>query len=266
MKKIIIVLVIVLISAFLYWQNRGITINYIQYKNKKIPSALEGYKILQVSDLHNTKFGQNQKHLIRYTKRLKPDLIVITGDIIDCHRVNVDLAIQYVRVATKIAPVYYVSGNHEIWSGVYPELKEKLQKYGVKVLEDEKDFIDKNGATIEIIGIPDRIQPETQERLEKLIENNKSDVRILLTHRPEYMNIYKTFPIDLVFAGHAHGGQIRLPFIGGLYAPGQGLLPDYTSGAYEEDGTTMVVSRGLGNSVFPFRILNRPELVVVELN
>lgn len=253
------------LASFLYWQNRGIVVNRIDYQNDKLPKSYQGYRILQVSDLHNTLFGEKQKRLIKYTKEIAPDMITITGDLIDCHRTDLEVAMAYVREAVKIAPVYYVSGNHEGWTGDYNKIRDQLIEAGVYVLDDQSIILEKEEDKIRIIGLRDKIIPDTEQQLEELTSMEDHLFTMLLSHRPEYIHTYAKFPVDLVFSGHAHGGQIRMPFIGGLYAPGQGLLPKITNSMHKVDNTSMIVSRGLGNSVFPFRLFNRPELVVVTL-
>lgn len=256
---------IVGIASFLHWQNKGIVQTQYEYTNPKIPKAFNNYRMLHVSDLHNALFGKNQSKLIEYTKRANPDSIVITGDLIDCHRTDIDTAMMYVKEAIKIAPIYYVSGNHEAWGGLNDLLTEKLTQLGVKVLNDEVTYLWEGNDKIKIIGLQDKMVPDTQQQLEKLTQGEDELFTLLLSHRPEYMPLYSSVGVELALSGHAHGGQIRIPFIGGMYAPGQGIWPQYTRGVHRLNETTMIISRGLGNSVFPFRIFNRPEMVTIIL-
>lgn len=268
--------ILILIIIFIQVQNNSIVITNIDYRNNKIPSVFDGYKILQISDLHNKEFGKNQSKLIEKTKDINPDIIVITGDLVDSRRTNIDTSIKYVEEAIKIAPIYYVNGNHEARIENYNELEEKLIKTGVIILSNDSELIEKEGNSIKLIGINDPSFNPTNyidddgghsisEKLDSLASDNSKDFTMLLAHRPENINIYANNNIDLVFSGHAHGGQVRLPFIGGLIAPNQGVLPKYTSGIYLEKNISMVVSRGLGNSIIPIRVFNRPEMVVVNL-
>lgn len=278
-KQIFIILFLLILFGFLYWQNNYITITNLEYKNPRIPKKFNNFKILHISDLHNKEFGSSQKHLVNKTLEINPDVIFITGDIIDSRRTSEDelfIALNYIKEAIKIAPVYYVSGNHESRIGFYNKLKMELVNLGVHVLDNDSLNITIGNDTIPIIGLSDitfsasnyrniNIHKDIQDKLTAIKIKNKDNFSILLSHRPELISAYAASNIDLVFSGHAHGGQIRIPFIGGLIAPDQGLFPEYTEGIYKYGETSLVVSRGLGNSLFPFRIFNNPELVVVTL-
>lgn len=252
-------------GAFLYWQNNGLMVTQQIYKGN-VPHAFHGYKILHISDLQNKRFGKGQRQLIYKTECTSPDMIVITGDLIDRNRTDLDAAMEFIHAIVDIAPVYYVSGNHEHQSGYFPELTERLQEAGVKILDNGKSVIERDGDTITLLGLADKsVNPYYKAALRTLKKSSGGDFTILLSHRPELFWDYVKQGIDLTCCGHAHGGQIRLPFIGGLFAPHQGFFPRYTSGMYQEGKSAMVVSRGLGNSTFPFRIFNRPELVEITL-
>lgn len=272
----IMLIIVVLLTAFLHWQNNDIVTANIDYTNSELPQNFSNFKIVQISDLHNKSFGNNQRQLITKITKAQPDIIVITGDLIDKNRTDVEIAIEFSKQALQIAPVYYVSGNHEKISGKYDELKARLLEAGVAVLDNEIDSIDRNGEVINIIGLSDigfyADQDTDGKGYRETLHNHLASLlassdkfSVVLSHRPDLINEYTDCRVKLVLTGHAHGGQIRLPFIGGLIAPGQGLFPSYTSGSYVVDKTTMIVSRGLGNSGFPFRVFNRPEIVVITL-
>ncbi|MGH1283713.1 metallophosphoesterase [Bacillus toyonensis] len=262
-------------SIFLYLQNNLISITEVKITSSKIPSSFKGYKILQISDLHNKQFGDNQDVLIQKIKSLDPNIITITGDLIDSKSYDAEVSMQLIREIVKKYPVYFVTGNHEQWSGKYNSLEKELKKYDVNVLRNEHVGIRKGKQEINLLGIDD---PECvtgnrdegniiiDEIKKAKIEMQPDRYNVLLSHRPEFIKEYTNERLDLVLSGHAHGGQVRLPFIGGLVAPNQGVLPKYTAGLYVEQNTAMVVSRGLGNSIIPQRIFNRPEIVVVQLN
>ena len=169
-----------------------------------------------------------------------------------------------------------MTGNHEATCSQYGDLKAGLEEAGVIVLEDEAISLERGGETIALLGLADpdfmvkgdmfgEVPAMVSTKLKNLI-GDESGYTILLSHRPELFETYVDGGIDLVFSGHVHGGQFRLPFIGGLVAPNQGLFPKYDAGLYTDGGTSMVVSRGIGNSIIPFRFNNRPEIVLVELN
>ncbi|MGH0594370.1 metallophosphoesterase [Bacillus pretiosus] len=275
-KRIILVIgILVSFSIFLYVQNNLISITEVKITSNKIPSSFKGFKILQISDLHNKKFGDNQETLIQKVKIINPDIIAITGDLIDSKSYDSEVSMELIRELVKKYPVYFVTGNHEKWSGKYNDLEKELKKHHVTVLRNEHVSIQIGGQDIHILGIDD---PEfvtgnrdegnvvKDEIIKAKFEMQPDTYNVLLSHRPEFLTEYADEQIDLVLSGHAHGGQIRLPFIGGLVAPNQGVLPTYTADLYEKQNTSMVVSRGLGNSIIPQRIFNRPELVVVQLN
>ncbi|MEA4815671.1 MAG: metallophosphoesterase [Lachnospiraceae bacterium] len=276
-KKIVMVLLILVISLFswVYWGNVSIQTTQTNIESKNLPKALDSFKIAQVSDLHNACFGTNQSKLLSAIKEANPDMIAVTGDLIDSRHTNIQKAMDFINGAVNIAPVYYVTGNHEARIKEYAKLEEQMYKAGVTILRDKSLLIEYNGSFIQILGLDDPSFSSGNSALEK--SNAEIDIKlknmltpnfykVLLSHRPELLDIYAQNNIDLVLSGHAHGGQIRLPFIGGFFAPNQGFFPKYSKGVYEKDQTKMVVSRGLGNSIFPVRINNRPELVVITLN
>ncbi|PFG82111.1 hypothetical protein DL97_1733 [Bacillus sp. YF23] len=274
-RSILLIATLVGCSIFLYLQNNLISITEVKITSSKIPFSFKGYKILQISDLHNKKFGDNQDVLIQKIKSIDPDIIAITGDLIDSKSYDAEVSMQLIREIVKKYPVYFVTGNHEQWSGKYNNLEKELKKYDVNVLRNEHVGIRKGEQEINLLGIDD---PEfvtgnrdegniiIDEIKKAKIEMQPDKYNVLLSHRSEFIKEYTNERLDLVLSGHAHGGQVRLPFIGGLVAPNQGVLPKYTAGLYVEQNTSMVVSRGLGNSIIPQRILNRPEIVVVQLN
>lgn len=262
-------------TLLLYWGNQILSITRIRIKAEKLPPAFRGFTIVQISDLHNARFGKNQRRLLQKIEKLSPDMIAVTGDLIDSNRTNVDIAMQFIKGATAIAPVYYVTGNHESRTKDFILLKELLISAGVTILDGVTACVSRKGQKIYLAGLqaPEftmRKKSESEIRMavgEKLKElKGKTDgYTILLSHHPELFDVYVSSEIDLALCGHAHGGQIRLPFIGGVLSPNQGLFPKYTEGIYNKGNTKMAVSRGLGNSAFPLRINNFPEILAVTL-
>lgn len=265
-----VIAVIIIMAIFFYWQNNGITVTKITFENSKIPNGFDGFKIIHLSDLHNKEFGEAQKKLIKKVNDSNPDLIVFTGDLID-HTKEEKGDESFINAIKDVAPVYYVSGNHEAWSGKYDGLVAKLKENGITVLDNDKVKIEKNGEYINVLGIKDLafFSNDTkvfEDELKKLMDKEESnDFKILLSHRPELMDLYVKNSLDLVFSGHAHGGQFRIPFIGGVLAPNRSLFPKYTSGMHTINNTSMIISRGLGNSIIPVRVFNRPEIIDITL-
>lgn len=268
-NRVIVIISILLIAIiFSYQQNNHITITQLNIDSNQIPDNFDGYKILQISDLHGKEFGKNQKSIVKKIINEAPDVIFVTGDTIDSEDYNGDVSIQLLSQIIEVAPIYFVTGNHEAWSIIFPEFEKQLQDLGVIVLRNDSKLMSVEDSHILVIGVDDpqlQVDKDILTQIKELTAD-KEYYSILLSHRPELLKVYAEHDIDLVFSGHAHGGQIRLPFIGGLLAPSQGWLPQYTSGIYQENNTKMIVSRGLGNSRFPQRVLNRPELVVVTIS
>lgn len=275
-KKIPILVIAGLALAFIIWTIWGnVTVGVTHYtiKNGRLPEAFQGFKIAMVSDFHNAGFANDNSRLIEMIKKEDPDIIAITGDLVDSSRTDIDTSIRFVSRLSEIAPCYYITGNHESWIGdKLKELEEKLIAENVIILHNEHVLLERDSEKIQLAGIddPDFIDRDTfvQESIEKRqIEETglNEGYTILLSHRPETFKAYVDEKIDLVLAGHAHGGQFRLPFVGGLIAPNQGFFPKYDAGVYRQDSTAMIVSRGIGNSIIPVRIGNRPEIVIVEL-
>jgi predicted MPP superfamily phosphohydrolase len=265
---------VLLLGLFLYWQNNNIVITKSNYVSERVPKDFNDFDIAHISDLHNKSFGKNQSAILKKLSSLSPDIIVVTGDLVDRRKYDLASAMEFIEGAIKIAPIYYVSGNHEAWSGEYSTIEESLKHAGVNILDNSKIELSKGESVIELLGVRDPAfltsknsrfidKSEIKEQLKKW--SFSANFKMLLIHRPELFDIYAENKMDLIFAGHAHGGQIRLPFIGGILAPNQGLFPKYTDGSHTENSSTIFISRGLGNSIFPFRIGNRPEIVMVTL-
>ena len=247
-----------------------------QFSSDRLPASFSGFRIAHVSDLHNSEFGEENATLLQMLSECQPDIIVITGDLIDAQHTDIKVAISFTQESVKIAPTYYVTGNHEASSSEYDTLKTGLKDAGVTVLEDEIVYLERNGEAIALLGLDDpnftikgdmfgEVPAMVSTKLKKMLEQDNG-YTVLLSHRPELFETYVTCGVDLVLSGHAHGGQFRLPFIGGLIAPDQGLLPRYDAGLFTDGNANMIVSRGLGNSIIPIRFNNRPEIVLIELH
>ena len=231
--------------------------------------GLDGLKIAQISDVHSADI---QGELQTALREAAPDLIVFTGDLVNREDRDLSCALSLAAMAAQIAPAYYAPGNHEADNPCYPELREGLEEAGITVLENESVQLWYRGARVNIIGLLDlAFHPQgrtaAREELPGLIQDLSvhGALNVVLSHRPSLMEEYEESGADLVFSGHAHGGQVRMPLIGPLFAPDEGALPDYTAGTYLAGETWVVISRGLGNGTpFP-RLWNAPELVVVTM-
>ncbi len=266
-------------GAFSVYSNSVISVKKYNVFSKKIPKSFDGYKIMQVSDLHNKRFGINQGYLLSTIDKHKPDIVVITGDIVyrnftkEGNEKRIKKVLPFVSGAAAKYPLYYVTGNHEVECGYGEYIWESIASAGATLLHGKAVLLERKGESIALLGANDpfvygnrRAYPELEKELALLCRSYSDKFRILLSHRPEILGIYSRCGAELVLTGHAHGGQFRIPFTKqGLFAPDQGVMPKYTQGIHVEGKTQMIISRGLGNSGFPQRLFNRPELVLVTL-
>jgi predicted MPP superfamily phosphohydrolase len=283
-KWLIFLVALIAIIIFLYYENNAIGTTKFEISSSKLPSGFDSYRIVHLSDLHSKEFGKDQSKLVNKIKKLKPDVIFVTGDLVDSSKYNEEVSLTLMREAVAIAPLYYVTGNHEWASGRYDSLEEELLKLDVHVMRNSYEDINLGEGLIRIVGVDDPTFTTNESYLdnavvgEQIVNALQDPLRmdgitpvlsdpytLLLSHRPELFSAYVKQKMDLTFSGHAHGGQIRLPFLGGLIAPNQGILPTFDGGKYVDGQSTMIVSRGLGNSIIPQRLFNRPEIVVVDL-
>ena len=259
------------------WANARVWNARVEIRDEKIPAAFDGFILCQVSDVHNEARGEGNAALLRALREAAPDLICITGDFLDSRRTDLDFALELAGQLAEIAPAVYVTGNHEARLKDLSALEAGLAARGVQVLRDDWTPLARGGEEIALLGLDDpgfaagedwtlsEGLDQTQERLSALLAQAGDRFSLVLSHRPELLPAYAEAGADLVLSGHAHGGQVRLPGIGGLFAPGQGILPRLTSGVHARGETRLVVSRGLGNSAFPLRVFNPPEIVTVTL-
>jgi len=269
----IIAAAVVLFASWMLWGNLSLGVTRCSVEISGLPQAFDGFKIAVISDLHNAEFGRENSRLIGLTEGESPDIIALTGDIADSRRTDIQTAASAAEKLAAIAPCFYVTGNHESRIGEqYQQLEDLLTAAGVTVLHDRFEKIQQDGEELIIAGLDDPAFAGiyTDEKFSaaaaKLTAMDMPEgCCVLLSHRPEMFETYVSSGVDLVLCGHAHGGQFRLPFIGGLIAPDQGFFPKYDAGMFSESGTVMIVSRGIGNSIFPVRFNNRPEIVIVEL-
>jgi len=260
---IIVIPILVILLIYLIIVNKPVTLSYYERNGFNLDML-----ICHVSDVHLTKYNKHLKQMLVDIKQAKPDFIFFTGDLIDRRKPNEQECIDFLNDLTHIAPVYFINGNHEI---LYKnkEFLEYINKTNVIYLNNEKQTLKNN---LNIIGLNDvycvskkdkKAQKEfVKQQLDLLIDNTKKN--LLLLHQPQFFDIVKDYNIEYVFSGHAHGGQVRLPIIGGLYAPGQSILPKYDAGWFKDNDTEMIISRGIGSAVFPLRIFNKPEVIFIQ--
>ncbi|MBQ3094724.1 MAG: metallophosphoesterase [Clostridia bacterium] len=239
-----------------------------------LPPAFDGLRILHLSDLHATMFGKEQERLLSIVDSLEADIAFITGDLIDRRRTmtrdDMTPALLLLEQLAKRLPTVRVDGNHELMSVAGKQFVALADRTGAHNVTGRGLTLRRGDDRLVLVGIPDMMCVDEDEDAWRQIVHTvcapyANDFRIALSHRPQFLEDYAAEGLPLVFSGHAHGGQVRLPLIGGLYAPEQGILPTYSEGIYTCGDTHMLVSRGLGNSGFPLRFANRPEVGLVTL-
>ena len=270
LTALIILALIAAAAAFLIKDSRDdLEISRYEVKSQKLPESFDGFKIVQLSDLHGAECGEDGMGLVEKVKELEPDMIALTGDFVTDEG---DLAAGEKLAArlTELCPVYFISGNHEFGSGLAVKVRNILERAGVKYLSNEYLTISRGedgillGGVEDPLAYADMLSPD--ELAQKMNDAAPDAFKILLGHRNYWMTEYPELPVDLIFCGHAHGGLIRIPGVGGLIGTDRRLFPDFDAGEYYFGRYTLIVSRGLGNSVPIPRVFNRPEIVCVELS
>ena len=286
MYKIIFIFIGIFILMYLYIKYNVNTLEVTKYvvENKKVPKEFDGYNIVQISDLHSKLFGENNKKLIQKIKSLNPDIVVVTGDLIDGENNNYNVALDFMKEISKLYRVYYIIGNHEQKSLIkkykdeYKDYFNKLHQIDFVNLDNNKVEIVKGDSNINLYGLTVpyscyKYLFDNQETTsididfleEKLGKVDREQFNILLAHTPFYFDEYEKWGADLTLCGHVHGGVVRLPFIGGLLSPDRKFFPKYDLGKYEKNNSTMIVSKGLGGSKVLIRINCKPEIVSIKL-
>ena len=273
-------------AAFYKYETESLEITKYEIENEKIPKEFNNFKIVQISDLHNKSFGKDNKRLLETIDSQNPDIVVITGDLVEGDNKNFDVALNLIDELLKKYKVYHIIGNHEQKSLIkkhkelYKTYFDKLYKKNIVNLDNEKIRIKKDGKYINIYGliVPLEYYPYFFKNYEnknmkleqdfinnKLGEINRDEYNILLAHTPFFFEDYEKYGVDLVLAGHVHGGIIRLPKVGGLLSPNREFFPKYDFGKYIKNNTTMLLSKGLGGSKVLIRFACKPEIVSITL-
>lgn len=270
LTALIILALIAAAAAFLIKDSReDLEISRYEVASQKLPESFDGFKIVQLSDLHGAEFGEDGMELVDKVGLLEPDMIALTGDFVTDEG---DLAAVEKLAArlVKLCPVYFISGNHEFGSGLAVKVRNILERAGVKYLSNEYLTINRGDDEILLGGVEDPLayadMLSPDELAQKMNDAAPDAFKILLGHRNYWMTEYPELPVDLIFCGHAHGGLIRIPGVGGLIGTDRRLFPDFDAGQFNNGRYTLIVSRGLGNSVPIPRVFNRPEIVCVELS
>lgn len=265
----------ILIYIFLYYQNNKIDLTKYEIKSNDINDKI---KIVQLSDLHSKPFV----NVINKLNDINPDVIVITGDYINDHGKNKDKMLDFGKKLTAIAPVYYITGNHERRLKYFEALMNELKDIGFNVLLNEVSTLNIKNSQINILGLDENqanfedykarrngtfVYKDMSNYFDEL--NSFDGFKIVLSHFPENFemvkeNNYSQYNFDIQLSGHAHGGQFILPFVGPIFSPGQGIFPKYARGSVGNK-PKLIISRGLGNAEFPFRLFNHPEINIIEL-
>lgn len=261
-------MILLLLAALTLDSNLRIVTTEYTVPVENLPESFHGFRIVQLSDLHGAEFGENNDRLVENVKSAAPDIIALTGDFVS-EADDLDVTAALARRLTGIAPVYFVSGNHDFASGHFTELISALENVGVRCLRNEAVTLQRGTDALILAGVDDPNGPYDMLKPDQVVDiinsNHPEDPIVLLAHRNDFIEKYPDLEVDIIISGHAHGGIVRLPFLGGVLGTGFELLPEHTEGVHESGRYSLVISRGLGNSAGLIRFGNNPELVVITL-
>lgn len=257
-----------LAAGFVYWQNFTLQVEPVELLFESLPPQFDGLRVAELSDLHGRSFGKNNVRLLRTLQKARPDMICICGDLFD-EKTDLTMLEPLLTGLTDIAPVYYVTGNHEWQVKNLREILQKMRAWGVTVLENEGRVLSRGGAEMVVAGVHDPCGPYDMKTPAALVRELRSaqgnDFILMLSHRNDELAMWSQLGVQLVLSGHCHGGVVRLPFVGGVFGTRRELFPEYDAGVYRQDGTTLFVSRGLGYTNVHFRLFNRPHVPIMIL-
>lgn len=257
-----------LAAGFVYWQNFTLQVEPVELFFESLPPQFDGLRVAELSDLHGRSFGENNVRLLRTLQKARPDMICICGDLFD-EKTDLTMLEPLLTGLTDIAPVYYVTGNHEWQVKNLREILQKMRAWGVTVLENEGRVLSRGGAEMVVAGVHDPCGPYDMKTPAALVRELRSaqgnDFILMLSHRNDELAMWSQLGVQLVLSGHCHGGVVRLPFVGGVFGTRRELFPEYDAGVYRQDGTTLFVSRGLGYTNVHFRLFNRPHVPIMIL-
>lgn len=257
-----------LAAGFVCWQNFTLQVETVELSFESLPPQFDGLRVAELSDLHGRSFGKNNVRLLRALQKARPDMICICGDLFD-EKTDLSMLEPLLTGLTDIAPVYYVTGNHEWQVKNLREILQKMRAWGVTVLENEERVLFRGGAEMVVAGVHDPCGPYDMKTPAALVRELRSaqgnDFILMLSHRNDELAMWSQLGVQLVLSGHCHGGVVRLPFVGGVFGTRRELFPEYDAGVYRQDGTTLFVSRGLGYTNVHFRLFNRPHVPIMIL-
>ena len=257
-----------LAAGLVYWQNFTLQVEPVELFFESLPPQFDGLRVAELSDLHGRSFGKNNVRLLRTLQKARPDMICICGDLFD-EKTDLTMLEPLLTGLTDIAPVYYVTGNHEWQVKNLREILQKMRAWGVTVLENEGRVLSRGGAEMVVAGVHDPCGPYDMKTPAALVRELRSaqgnDFILMLSHRNDELAMWSQLGVQLVLSGHCHGGVVRLPVVGGVCGTRRELFPEYDAGVYRQDGTTLFVSRGLGYTNVHFRLFNRPHVPIMIL-
>lgn len=266
---VLLVLTALLAAGFLLWGNCSLQTTETALVSPALPPAFDGLRIVELADLHGRVFGRGSRRLLAAVRRAEPDLICIDGDLFDEHT---DLAMlpPLLRGLCAIAPVYYVTGNHEWRVPGLRGILAQMRACGVTVLQDDWRVLRRGEDALIVAGTDDPCGPSERKTPAELIADIRAEAGetaflLLLAHRNDQLPQWSALGVQAVLAGHCHGGVVRLPFVGGLFGTDRRLFPAWDAGLYRQGETALYVSRGLGYTNVHFRLFNRPEVAVIVL-
>lgn len=272
--KIIVFSIILLLAVLFLDSNSRVVVTEYERSYENLPESFDGFKIVELADLHLAQYGENNSRILELVAEQQPDIITLNGDFIE-KRANLlqgeqtALLAPFLQRLTQIAPCYFVSGNHEWASGELPELAKLLEELGIKYFHNEFILLSEGEEQIVLAGVEDPNGPADMMKPDELVniidKAYPDSFIVLLGHRSNWMELYPDLSVDIIFCGHAHGGVVRLPFLGGVFGTDLDLFPKYDAGIFNEGGYDLVLSRGLGGSIPMPRFLNNPEIVSLTL-
>lgn len=265
---IALILLLVFLAAALLDSRFSLVTDRFEITDPDLPAAFDGFRVVQLSDLHEREFGENNADLVAAVAEEEPDLIALTGDFIDSGD-GIGVTLTLAEQLLELAPVYFISGNHDWASGAMETLRTQLEEIGVTVLDNKSERLERDGEAIVLCGVEDPNGYADSPRPDAVVKTVRAaypeEFVLLLGHRNYWPDEYPALDVDLILCGHGHGGVIRLPFVGGLLGSGGVWMPKYTAGVYQTDTYRMLVSRGLGGGMQLPRLFNNPQVVSVTL-